>query len=256
MDLSRSAFMADRRVRMFLRSPAADFFQDIATPVMRPRFFSNFAALDTTALVRVFRRDENIFLAPAIPAAAEALAAPSLPVSAAFAAVSLAAARLFSFMMALSLPRARTDSEWRPFSSLTIFLISALTRLLMRTCEALSDTIMADTTWMSPMRRVSCSLIEAVRPTKDVVKDLRAAVTSAEALARASLMFLTVLEKRESARADWAASLSLRFLTPAPRARSRSLRFLAMVLKAAPNFLSADLRAASSDFSTDLITLL
>merc|ERR1719321_614483 len=89
MDLSRSAFMADRRVRMFLRSPAADFFQDIATPVMRPRFFSNFAALVTTALVRVFRRDVNIFLAPAIPAAAEALAAPSLAVSAAFAAVCL-----------------------------------------------------------------------------------------------------------------------------------------------------------------------
>merc|ERR1711966_625954 len=59
-------------------------------------------------------------------------------------------------------------------------------------------------------------------------------------------MFLTVLEKRASASADWAASLSLRSLTPAPRARSRFLRFLAMVLKAAPNFWSADLRAASS----------
>merc|ERR1711981_1187454 len=180
-------------------------------------------------------------------AAAEALAR---------AAVSSAAARLFSSIRTFSLPRARMDAEWRPFSSLTIFLVSADTRLLMRICAALSDTIMADTTWMSPMRRVSCSLIEAVRPTKDVVKDLRAAVTSAEALARASAIFLTVLEKRASARADWAASLSLRFLTPAPRARSRFLRFLAMVLNAAPNLLSADLRAASSDFSTDLITLL
>merc|ERR1740130_33889 len=87
IDLSRSAFMAERRVRMFLRSPAAAFFQDIATPVIRSRFFSNLPALDTTALVRVLRREENIFLAPAMPAAAEAWAAPSLAPRAELAAV-------------------------------------------------------------------------------------------------------------------------------------------------------------------------
>merc|ERR1712216_449678 len=126
---------------------------------------------------------------------------------------------------------------------------------LMRIWLALSEMTMADTTWMSPRRRVSCCLILEVRATISVVKYLRAFWTSLAAAMRAALMFLTVVEKRESARADCLASWSLRLATAAPMFLSRVLRSCAIFSYTLPNLRLAHLRADSTPFSTVLTTL-
>merc|ERR1711959_436221 len=85
-----------------------------------------------------------------------------------------------------------------------------------------------DTTAISPERRDSWSLTEAVVRAMAVAKVLRASDTCLAAWARAAAMFFTVFEKRESARAACLAMPSLMLLTEEARAESAEARCLAI----------------------------
>merc|ERR1711998_772980 len=143
---------------------------------------------------------------------------------------SSAAARLFSLRILPSLPRARIDVEWRESESFMIRLSSAWVRRLTRIWAALWLMTSPDTTWISPARRVSWSLMDEVTAAIEVAKALRAAATSSAAFLRAAAMFLTVVAKRESARAACFAILLLIVTIAILRLESFEERSLAILV--------------------------
>merc|ERR1712072_1112996 len=132
------------------------------------------------------------------------------------AAASAEAAALFSSMRSLSLPRARLEEEKRASETRTMRLRSEDTRRLTRSWLALREMTSPVATAISPTRRDSTFLVKAVTEAIWVAKSLRSCFTWPAAWARAAPRSLTVLAKRESARAACLASESLRPATAAP----------------------------------------
>merc|ERR1719482_989299 len=136
--------------------------------------------------------------------------------SVARAFTSAEAAALFSSMRSLSLPRARLEEEKRASETRTMRLRSEDTRRLTRSWLALREMTSPVATAISPTRRDSTFLVKAVTEVIWVAKSLRSCFTWPAAWARAAPRSLTVLAKRESARAACLARESLRPATAAP----------------------------------------